>query len=270
MDDTTPLLHIAAQAGARAVPLFLATLATLLLLAWLGGRVLLNRHPEVASAQASAPAPLKLLLGLVAGFLVIVGCAALFAGISEHLQTGVELGLADEAFIAALAAHVPDAALRGFYLLTFLGNRETLTALCVVVGALLWARGRRALALGWVLAMAGNGALNPALKQVFERSRPEHSSPWLTEEGFSFPSGHSSGVVVAFGMLAYLAVRLLPPRWHLPALMAAVGLAFSVGASRVFLRVHFPSDVLAGFTSGLAWLMVCITSIELVRWYRRR
>ena len=59
-------------------------------------------------------------------------------------------------------------------------------------------------------------------------------------------------------------------RWHLALTLAAVALAFSIGASRMFLRVHFASDVIAGFASGIAWLAVCIASIELTRWYRRR
>ncbi|TXD86227.1 phosphatase PAP2 family protein [Mitsuaria sp. TWR114] len=166
--------------------------------------------------------------------------------------------------------HVPELALRAFYLITVVGNRETLITLGVVVTAALLVLRRRGLALGWALAMLGNGALNPTLKHVFERARPIHPTHWLTEDGFSFPSGHSSGAVIAMGMLAYLAVRLLPRRWHVPAWIAAAGLAFSIGASRVFLRVHFPSDVLAGFASGTAWLTISIASIELARWAKRR
>lgn len=71
--------------------------------------------------------------------------------------------------------------------------------------------------------------------------------------------------LLAYGMLAYLALRLLPTKWHLPALLTAVAIAFSVGASRLFLRVHFASDVLAGFMSGAAWLAVCIMGMELLR-----
>jgi undecaprenyl-diphosphatase len=66
-------------------------------------------------------------------------------------------------------------------------------------------------------------------------------------------------------MLAYLALRLLPLRWHLPSLFATVTLALTVGASRLFLGVHFASDVIAGFASGTAWLALCITSIEYIR-----
>jgi undecaprenyl-diphosphatase len=69
-------------------------------------------------------------------------------------------------------------------------------------------------------------------------------------------------------MLAYLALRMLPKAWHLPAQIAALALALMVGISRVVLRVHFASDVAAGFASGSAWLALCINSAELVRWWR--
>jgi undecaprenyl-diphosphatase len=70
-------------------------------------------------------------------------------------------------------------------------------------------------------------------------------------------------------MLAYIAMRRLPPAWHLPALLLATAIAFTTGCSRIFLQVHFASDVLAGFASGLAWLTVCVVSTELTRRYRR-
>jgi undecaprenyl-diphosphatase len=71
-------------------------------------------------------------------------------------------------------------------------------------------------------------------------------------------------------MLDDVSLRLLPARWHFPTLLAAVAVAFTVGASRVFLEVHYASDVIAGFASGAAWLAVCITSIEFAQWRGRR
>ena len=115
----------------------------------------------------------------------------------------------------------------------------------------------------------GHAALNLTLKEVFARVRPLHEHGLVFEPGFSFPSGHSSGSVVAYGMLAYLLVRALPPVWHLPVVLAATAAAFAIGCSRVFRQVHFASDVIAGVASGLAWLVVCITSVELTRHYRR-
>jgi len=138
------------------------------------------------------------------------------------------------------------------------------------VGAALLLRRHVDLMLGWAVALGGNGVLNPALKQLFARMRPLHAAEGASAPGFSFPSGHSSGTVVAFGMLAYLGLRLLPPRWRLPVLLGAVLLAFSVGVSRIILRVHYASDVAAGFASGMAWLAVCVTGIEFGRWLRHR
>ena len=71
-------------------------------------------------------------------------------------------------------------------------------------------------------------------------------------------------------MLAYLAMRLLPARWHGPVALLMLALACTIGASRMFLRVHFASDVLAGLALGLAWLGASVISIELARWWSLR
>jgi len=83
--------------------------------------------------------------------------------------------------------------------------------------------------------------------------------------GFSFPSGHSSGAMVAYGMLLYVMVRMLPARWYPAAAMLALALIITTACSRVFLRVHFASDVVAGLLSGLSWLVVCVVSVEVTR-----
>lgn len=116
------------------------------------------------------------------------------------------------------------------------------------------------------LRLAISGAVIPTtllvgaiLKMSFERARP------LTEyamnmklKTFSFPSGHSSGSMIAFGLLAYIAYSKLPEPWNY--VMGAVLLAVPifVGISRVYLGAHFPSDVMAGWTLGALALLAVI------------
>jgi undecaprenyl-diphosphatase len=202
------------------------------------------------------------------GSAVILAGVIVFASLAGALTPGSPLIRFDQATSDALRANLAPRALQAFAALTHLADTVTLTVLCVVGTLVLVARCQRGLAFVWVLAIAGNGILNESLKRLIGRARPLDPEGSLLVPGLSFPSGHSSGAVVAYGMLAYLALRLLPKAWHLPALVAALALALTVSISRVALRVHFASDVVAGFASGSAWLALCITSLELVRWWR--
>ena len=253
-------LALARWVGADALAVFVALLCALLLLtatmAWVWHRQVLRR------TQAAVSPPAVLLLKAATGFAIVLGAAAGFAEIAEQLGPGGVMSLADEALSASIRAHVGVGTLRVFGLLTHLGDPAVLMLLGVTVALCLWWRGRRSLALGWVLALVGNALLNPMLKRIFERVRPVHDHGLVADLSWSFPSGHTSGATVAYGMLAYVVLRTLPTAWHLPAVLGATALAFTVGSSRVFLQVHFASDVLAGFASGTAWLMVCILSVD--------
>lgn len=258
----------AAWVGVHALPLFIAALALLLLattLVFTGLRRVVVRSPD-----STLPSVLFLLIRLLVGFGVVLVGAAVFAEMVEALDAEEEMGRFDSELARTLSRTLSPATLAVFGHLTHLGDVATLTALVIVVALLLIWRGQRWLALGWVAACGGNGLLNPLLKQVFERARPLHDHGFAVAEGYSFPSGHSSAAVVCYGMLAYVLLRLLPARWHLPLVLAAAALAFTVGCSRVFLQVHWASDVLAGFASGSAWLAVCIASIEMLRHSQRR
>ncbi len=258
--------------GAHALLLFAVLLALLLPLAaalwWLAQRYTLPRATNTLSPGV------YLVIRLAAGFGVLVGGAALFAEIAEELGDGQRAGQLDQLFSDAVREHTAGWAVQAFAAITQLGNTATLSLVCVVVAAvLLLLRGRRWLALAWVLAIGGNALLNTTLKAVFARTRPLHEGGLVQAEGWSFPSGHSSGSVVLYGMLAYVLLRSLPPKlaWRasLPLVLLAVATAFSVGCSRIFLQVHFATDVLAGFASGTAWLAVCVISIEWASHYRR-
>ena len=210
------------------------------------------------------------LVRIGAGFVIILAAGAVFAQVADEVLEAEVLDRVDRAFTQGLAQHTPAAALQVFAVLTRLGDTATLTGVCIVVALALVAARRHALAAAWVLTVAGGGSLNASLKHVFERSRPSGEGWLVGADGFSFPSGHSAGSVVAYGMLAYLAMRLLPGRAHVPVALLMAALAATIGASRMFLRVHYASDVLAGFALGVCWLTLCIVSIELTRWWRGR
>lgn len=257
---------IAQWLGAHAFVVFAVGFCVVLIGAALGWR-LVGRYLQ-RNASGTQPSTMPLALLLAAGFVVLLGAASGFAEIAEEIGPGGGVSRFDEAFSAALGEHVAPTTRDAFAALTRLGDTSTIAGLGVVVAAVLVIRGRRRLAFGWAIALAGNGLLNETLKHVFARVRPVHASGALAAEGWSFPSGHSSGAVVAYGLLAYVLIRALPARWHLAVVLSSVALAFTIGSSRVFLQVHFPSDVVAGFLSGSAWLAVCIVGFELARRYR--
>lgn len=194
--------------------------------------------------------------------LVVAGSACIVLALAMAIEAGRPIALADQAFSNALQAKLGNRSLQAFALITHLGDGSTRFALGIVVAAWLFALRRIRLALGWTIALAGVAMFTATLKATFERTRPAHDHGWVVEHSWSFPSGHASGAVAAYGMLAYVLVRLLPERWHPAIVAAATVLALAIGFSRVFLQVHFLSDVIAGFACGLAWLAVCIAGVE--------
>lgn len=245
-----------------AVALVLALLATTAL-------VIAYRHSIVRNAWSAWPRPLLLGICLAIGAGILIATASLFAEMLEAFDADEEIGRFDERLTETLARELSPSALRFFGALTHLGDPMPLTLLVIAVGVVLLVRRHTALALGWVVACAGAGALNRLLKLIFERVRPVHDHGFAQADGYSFPSGHTSGSLVVYGMLAYLCLRLLPPRWHLPSVLLAAAFAFSIGWSRVILQVHWASDVVAGFAFGVAWLTLCIAALELSRRFAR-
>jgi membrane-associated phospholipid phosphatase len=115
---------------------------------------------------------------------------------------------------------------------------------------LLWRRRRRE-AVFSMLATAGSALLNVLAKHVFQRQRPALWESIAPESTFSFPSGHAMGSMTLAAVLVLLA---WPTRWRWPVAVAALAFTLVVGISRLYLGVHWPSDVLGGWAAGLAWV----------------
>ena len=141
---------------------------------------------------------------------------------------------------------------------TALGSAPVLIiAVLAVVGFLALAKSYR-LALFTLAASIGGLALSSVLKYLIDRPRPELSAADAFTFTSSFPSGHSMMSAVIYLTLAALIARLMEKRrLKLYALGIAIALTFLVGASRIYLGVHWPSDVLAGWSAGAAWALLC-------------
>jgi undecaprenyl-diphosphatase len=233
----------------------------------------------LAHDQRHTPAPLWL-YGLAFGALVVAGLV--FGEMAEAARRTDpdDIDLHIPAWVRAHANEWPGLT-RLFRAVTVLGNYPTAVVLVVLVALILLALHRRRIGgvrpadpFLWVSVTSTGWLLNRMLKLRFQRQRPPDLH-WLIEErGFSFPSGHSAFAGVFFGMLAILIARASP---HRPAWLRGVGvlaclvLAVLVAASRVWLGVHYPTDVIGGLLLGSGWAIAAwLIRSGWARWRHRR
>jgi len=206
-------------------------------------------------------------LHLTIGFLVTVAAIWLFAAITEDVVRAEALTAFDRSVHDAIRAHASILGYATFGAITELGSPPVI-ALFGLLGAAVFAIQRRWLVLVvWLGAFAGGSILDAALKLLVHRPRPDTASDFLVRESFSFPSGHSMMSMVCYGMIAYALVVMRRQHGLQRALTIAccVLVVLAVGASRIYLGVHYFSDVMAGFIAGTIWLSVCISALEMLR-----
>ncbi|MBI2768476.1 MAG: phosphatase PAP2 family protein [Burkholderiales bacterium] len=123
--------------------------------------------------------------------------------------------------------------------------------------------------LALVLSVPGGLVLNALVKQVFRRARPHFDDPLLSLPTYSFPSGHTAGATVFYGFLAVLLLaHVEAPRWRAAIAGGAAAMVLLVGISRIYLGVHYLSDVVGAIVEGLLWLALCFGAVRALR--RRR
>jgi undecaprenyl-diphosphatase len=146
--------------------------------------------------------------------------------------------------------------------ITSLGESGVLLSICLGLGmgALYYNRRREATTLGVV--SVGAIGLNYWLKILFGRARPELWS-WIVDANHhSFPSGHAMMSMAIYGFIGYMLAKQFP-QWRRRIVVSTAVLIVAIGFSRLYLGVHWPTDVLAGYAVGLAWLIACILYLEL-------
>jgi membrane-associated phospholipid phosphatase len=108
-------------------------------------------------------------------------------------------------------------------------------------------------------AVGGSALLNLVLKIIFHRTRPVFPQAFLVDTGYSFPSGHTMISLAFYGVIAYIALTYIKGRsWKVLTVVGALVISVVIGFSRLYLGVHYLTDVLAGWAAGGLWLAVCI------------
>ncbi len=210
---------------------------------------------------------LHLTLGLIIAAGGVWAFGALLDAVLDN-ATLVHWDVASDAWIHARTTPV------GMTLSTWVSNAGSPTTMAWLgcAGAVaLWIRRERVLCAAWVAAFAGGGVLNRVLKAVVHRTRPTFGDATAAIRSDSFPSGHAMASFIGIGMLVYV----LAAHWRAPtivrrSLFVVAGLFVAlVGASRLYLGVHYPSDVLGGYAAAGAWMAICVSGL-VIALHRRR
>lgn len=146
--------------------------------------------------------------------------------------------------------------------ITRIGNPTTVITITIITFAILWWKRYRQEAKIFALHALGGAILSYGLKLAFSKQRPQLWQQIITEKTYSYPSGHALGSMVIYGFLAYLLASHYPKFARIIYTFATI-LIIAIGLSRLYLGVHWPTDVIAGYGVGYLWLMFSIIMLKL-------
>lgn len=204
----------------------------------------------------------------ITGLVLFSTCITIFIGLASDLMEENPFFFDQKVIDSVRLYASPE--MDGFMLfVTEMGSNFMLSLLLVI--GMIWLFFKRKNLWGmlfYFITVAGGGLLNLWLKNLFGRERPNVNR--ITEaDGLSFPSGHSMGSMTYYGFLIYLVLRSK----RKPLSKLGFGVLFGlvillIGISRIYLGVHYPSDVLAGYMAGGIWLVLCISLLEILYLYK--
>jgi undecaprenyl-diphosphatase len=206
-------------------------------------------------------------LHLTIGMIISLASLWLFGGITEDVIHHDPLTQLDVSILHWFRAHATPAGDAVMSAISLIGSPAA-ALLLGVIGGIVLAIHRRWLALGgWAAAFAGGAIIDGALKLIIHRPRPPGAMEFLRRFSYSFPSGHAMESLVGYGMLAYMLVTFWATRHRSRTLIvtAALLLVLAIGLSRLYLGVHYFSDVIGSFAAGSVWLVACISGVEVAR-----
>jgi len=230
-----------------------------------------GRALQRVADRSGLPAAVVFMLALATLGIAALGLA--FAAILDSVREGDDIAAFDPRIHRWVVDHRTADLDHFFRGMTWAGSMTVLLPLVLGTIALLLWRRHPALALAVAIATGGSLLTVSIMKAVVGRSRPPVADRIADAYGAAFPSGHSANVVAACGILTWVVTRFTHRTWLRAVIwIAAAVTALLVGASRVYLGVHWPSDVLSGWIVGAAWVVaaIAITALIPALDYRRR
>ena len=207
---------------------------------------------------------------IVLGATVALAATWVFVRIAGEVREG-ETQAFDVAVLRFMEAQKTELLDRVAIEITFLGTGVIVLMIVAISGMFLWLTKHKHSALLLMVSTAGSILLNGLLKAGFDRPRPQVFEWGQHTVSSSFPSGHAMSAAAVYMTVAYLAARLQRRRISRAlTLLAAVIIIALIAASRLYLGVHYPTDVLAGVVIGIAWAALCMAMLETTLLYGRR
>jgi len=207
---------------------------------------------------------------LVGGLVVAAAGTFIFSELAGHVMAGGTQAF-DEATLRWIERYHSPVLTEAMLEITALGTGVVVITIVCISGLFLTLTRHKYSALLLLVATVGGLLLNNVLKLRFDRPRPNVFT-WGTEVATSsFPSGHAMSAAIVYSTVAYLAARLQKRRWARWATMflAAVIIGL-ISISRMYLGVHYPSDILAGTIVGLSWAAFCMATLEAIQRFGQR
>lgn len=205
-------------------------------------------------------------LHLSLGLCVLALAAWLFGVIAREVMEAGAITVLDLRIAVWFHERATAGLTRWVLLWTHLHSGIGIAVLAVLLGLYFYRRQQRYWLLTLVVAIPGGMLLNVLLKYGFSRARPSFEHPILSLATYSFPSGHTASATLLYGIAtAYLLCRMGSWPGRLAITAAALVLVALVGLSRIYLGVHYFSDVLAAFVESCAWLALCISAASSLR-----
>jgi undecaprenyl-diphosphatase len=202
--------------------------------------------------------------GLALSWLVLLS----FAELADEVMEG-ESRRFDRAVLLFIDRNTPAWLDAPMLAVTALGYYYVVVPVLLVAVGLFLRYGRRLSALLLTVATCGSVLLTTVLKVVFERARPELVDSGYTASFYSFPSGHATVAVAFYGTLTLLVAYNLRGRARWTVAAVGVALVLLIGFSRLYLGVHYPTDILAGYLSALLWISTVGTVLFTLHSLRR-